>query len=111
MKDTAYPVITVCGSMRYYKEMLDVAVIMSRNGWIVLMPFDTSYKDDTASDDIKVMLDDMHRRKIDMSSAIIVVGEWRGVSTTAEIEYARFHGKRIYEHGFRPQMAGTDNHS
>jgi hypothetical protein len=99
--DTTYPVITVCGSMRYYKEMLDAAVMMTRNGWIVLMPFDTSYKDGIIADDVKVMLDDMHRRKIDMSSAIIVIGEHRGKSTTGQIEYARAQGKWVYELGFR----------
>lgn len=90
-----YPVITICGSMRYYKQMLDVAVQYSRDGFIVLMPFDTSYQDGAVSDDTKIMLDDMHFRKIDMSVGIVVVGSHRGESTTREIEYAKGQGKWI----------------
>lgn len=43
------------------------------------------------------MLDDMHKRKIDMADAIYVinVGGYIGESTRAEIEYAREKGKEI----------------
>lgn len=45
----------------------------------------------------KEMLDDMHKRKIDMADEIFVinVGGYIGDSTRSEIEYARMHGKQI----------------
>ena len=43
------------------------------------------------------MLDNMHKRKIDMADAIYVinVGGYIGSSTRSEIEYAEKNGKRI----------------
>ena len=43
------------------------------------------------------MLDDMHKRKIDMADEIYVinVGGYIGSSTRSEIEYARAHGKPV----------------
>jgi len=37
----------------------------------------------------------MHFTKINMSEAIYVVGEHRGISTLNEIEYAQQHGVEI----------------
>ena len=46
----------------------------------------------------KEMLDDMHKRKIDLADAIYVinVGGYIGASTRSEIEYARQTGKTVY---------------
>ncbi len=43
------------------------------------------------------MLDDMHKRNIDMTDSIYVinVGGYIGESTRSEIEYAQNHGKKI----------------
>ena len=45
----------------------------------------------------KEMLDDMHKRKIDMADEIFVinVGGYIGSSTKSEIEYATVHGKPV----------------
>ena len=45
----------------------------------------------------KEMLDDMHKRKIDMADEIYVinVGGYIGESTKSEIEYAKKHGKKV----------------
>ena len=45
----------------------------------------------------KEMLDDIHKRKIDMSDEIFVinVGGYIGESTRSEIEYALAHGKVV----------------
>ena len=45
----------------------------------------------------KEMLDDMHKRKIDMADSIYVinVGGYIGESTKSEIEYAKVHGKEV----------------
>lgn len=44
------------------------------------------------------MLDDMHKRNIDMADSIYVinVGGYIGESTRSEIEYAQNHGKRYH---------------
>ena len=46
----------------------------------------------------KEMLDDMHKRKIDMADEIYVinVGGYIGSSTRSEIEYALSTGKTVY---------------
>ena len=43
------------------------------------------------------MLDNMHKRKIDMADAIFVinVGGYIGSSTRSEIEYAKANGKEV----------------
>jgi hypothetical protein len=45
----------------------------------------------------KEMLDDMHKRKIDMADEIFVinVGGYIGDSTKSEIKYAKEHGKTV----------------
>ena len=45
----------------------------------------------------KEMLDDMHKRKIDMADEIFVinVGGYIGDSTRSEIDYAIEHGKKV----------------
>ena len=45
----------------------------------------------------KEMLDDMHKRKIDMADSIYVinVGGYIGQSTRSEIEYAKKNGKEV----------------
>lgn len=45
----------------------------------------------------KEMLDDMHKRKIDMADEIYVinVGGYIGDSTRSEIQYAEEHGKTV----------------
>ena len=46
----------------------------------------------------KEMLDDMHKRKIDMADSIYVinVGGYIGQSTRSEIEYAKANGKEVH---------------
>jgi hypothetical protein len=77
--------------------MLEVARKYTACGYIILMPHVVKRED--APDDFtrQFMLDDMHKRKIDMSDGILVVGPHRGTSTVSEIEYAYAHGKKIRE--------------
>lgn len=87
---------TICGSMRYFDDMLKAAQTLSLDGYIVLMPFVT-FVGEAQSSEAKAMLDELHFRKIDMSSEIYVVnpGGYIGESTRNEIEYARQVGKKI----------------
>lgn len=83
-----YPVITICGSMRYEHQMMTHAANLTRDGFIVLAPFVADYVGGKTPDTIKHMLDDMHTHKIDMSSQIHVIGDHIGTSTRNEINYA-----------------------
>ena len=49
------------------------------------------------TEDIKKMLDDMHKRRIDMTDEIFVINKngYVGSSTKSEIEYAKKLGKKI----------------
>jgi len=46
---------------------------------------------------IKVMLNELYKRKIDHADEILVlnVGGYVGFSTASEVAYAREHGKRV----------------
>ena len=59
--------------------------------------FGHSGDDEVWTEGIKEMLDDMHKRKIDMADEIFVinVGGYIGSSTASEIKYAQATGKPI----------------
>ena len=60
--------------------------------------FGHSGDDEVWTPGMKEMLDNMHKRKIDMADAIYVinVGGYIGESTRSEIESALKNGKRVY---------------
>lgn len=83
-----FEIVTICGSMRHYEQMLVLAQELTGDGYIVLMPFVADYVGDKPSDATKVMLDEMHLAKMGMSNAVYVVGMHRGESTKREIQWA-----------------------
>lgn len=100
MSATEFPIVTICGSMRYFDLMLEEAKKATADGWIVLMPFVADYVGGKNPDTIKNMLDDMHFTKISMSTHILVVGNHIGKSTSNEIKYAQDHGITVvYKYG------------
>jgi hypothetical protein len=94
-----YKVITLCGSTRFKDEFMEAQKRLSLAGNIVISVglFGHSGDDEVWADGVKEMLDDMHKRKIDMADGIYVinVGGYIGSSTRSEIEYAQSHGKTI----------------
>ena len=101
-----YPVITLCGSTRFKKKFMEAQKILTLMGNIVISVglFEHSgdsevweNMDERTLTKTKEMLDDMHKRKIDMSDEIFVinVGGYIGDSTRSEIDYAIEHGKRV----------------
>ena len=94
-----YPVITLCGSTRFKNQFLEAQKRLTLDGNIVISVglFGHSGDDEVWVEGIKEMLDDMHKRKIDMADAIYVinVGGYIGSSTRSEIEYAKAHGKDV----------------
>ena len=94
-----YPVITLCGSTRFKEQFLEAQKQLTLEGNIVISVglFGHSGDDEVWADGVKKMLDDMHKRKIDMADAIYVINPdgYIGESTRSEIEYARRNGKEI----------------
>ena len=101
-----YKVVTLCGSTRFKEEFLEAQKRLTLEGNIVISVglFGHSGDDEVwdgmdegALSKTKVMLDDMHKRKIDMSDGIFVidVGGYIGDSTRSEIEYAKVMGKEV----------------
>ena len=101
-----YKVITLCGSTKFKDEFMKVQKELTLKGNVVLsVGFfgQSSDKDVFENMDeetfakIKKMLDDIHRRKIDMADEIFVVnvGGYIGESTKSEIMYAEKVGKKV----------------
>lgn len=94
-----FKVVTICGSMRFYDRMIKVAEYYTAAGSVVLMPFVTIAADEQADSEARAMLDRMHRQKIDMADAIVVVvdaeAQYYGESTHGEIEYAERTHKQV----------------
>ena len=94
-----YKVITLCGSTRFKEQFLEAQKQLTLEGNIVISVglFGHSGDDEVWADGVKSMLDDMHKRKIDMADAIYVInpGGYIGESTRNEMEYARRNGKEI----------------
>ena len=101
-----YKVVTLCGSTRFKDEFMDVQRELTLKGYIVIsVGFFGHSKDaeiwDKMDEDTKIktktMLDDIHKRKIDMADEIFVikVGGYIGSSTRSEIEYATKSGKKV----------------
>ena len=94
-----YKVITLCGSTKFKEQYLEVQKRLTLEGNIVISVglFGHSGDDEVWTEGTKVMLDDMHKRKIDMADEIFVinVGSYIGSSTQSEIEYAHSTGKVV----------------
>ena len=101
-----YPIITLCGSTRFKNEFMEAQKKLTLEGNIVISVGLFGHSGDTevwenmdegTLTKTKNMLDDMHKRKIDMADEIFVinVGGYIGDSTHSEIEYAKAHGKKI----------------
>lgn len=94
-----YKVITLCGSTRFKDEFIETQKRLSLAGNIVISVglFGHSGDKEVWQDGVKEMLDDMHKRKIDMADGIYVinVGGYIGSSTRSEIEYALANGKTV----------------
>ena len=101
-----YKVITLCGSTRFKEAFLETQKRLTLEGNIVISvglfghSGDNEVWEGMSEDTLtktKIMLDDMHKRKIDMADGIFVinVGGYIGSSTRSEIEYAHSTGKLV----------------
>ena len=101
-----YKVITLCGSTRFKDEFMEAQKCLTLDGNIVISVGLFGHSgdnevwenmDEGTLTRTKEMLDDMHKRKIDMADEIymINVGGYIGSSTRSEIEHAEATGKTV----------------
>lgn len=94
-----YKVITLCGSTKYKDEFIEAQKRLTLEGNIVISVGLFGHSGDTEvwTENTKQMLDDMHKRKIDMADEIFVINKngYIGSSTKSEIEYAIKTGKKV----------------
>lgn len=97
-------VVCLCGSTRFYKEFQKANYDETMKGNIVLSVGFFAHSSEEvhgekigASEEQKIMLDELHKRKIDLCDEILVinVNDYIGESTISEINYAHGHGKKI----------------
>lgn len=91
-------IITICGSLRFKKEMMEISEKMELMGNCVLTPiYPTKEDKDDYTEEEVVILDKMHKEKIKLSDAILVVNvdNYIGNSTKSEIEFAKSLNKEI----------------
>lgn len=102
----SYRVITLCGSTRFKDEFIETQKRLTLEGNIVISVGLFGHSgdnevwenmDEGTMTRTKEMLDDMHKRKIDMADEIYVINVdgYIGPSTRSEIEYAKQTGKRV----------------
>lgn len=92
-----YKVITLCGSTKFKDAFMKAQKELTLKGNIVISVGCFGHSGDVFTDEQKIMLDDMHKRKIDMADEIFVinVNGYIGDSTKSEIKYAKEHGKKV----------------
>ena len=94
-----YKIITLCGSTRFKEQYLEAQKRLTLECNIVISVglFGHSGDDEVWTEGTKAMLDDMHKRKIDLADEIFVVNVdgYIGESTRSEIEYAKANGKVV----------------
>lgn len=101
-----YKVITLCGSTRFKDQFMQSQKELTLQGNIVISVGLFGHSgdqevwenmDEGSLTKTKEMLDDMHKRKIDMADEIFVINVdgYIGESTKSEIEYAKANGKTV----------------
>src|ERR1700753_1932604 len=92
-------IVAICGSTRFMAEMTEADLRETKTGKIVVKPgFDEKSPHELSSDPVearalKARLDDLHRAKIRLADEVLIVGDYIGDSTRAEIAYARSRGQ------------------
>lgn len=91
-------IITICGSLKFKKEMIEIATNLELQGNCILVPIcpENHSKTDYTKEELE-MLGKMHKEKIKISDAILVVNinNYIGNSTKSEIEFAKTLNKEI----------------
>ncbi|MEU3833704.1 hypothetical protein [Streptomyces microflavus] len=94
-------IVVICGSTRFMPEMNEADLRETEAGRIVVKPgCDLKSPHGLRSgpveaEALKARLDDLHRAKIRLADEVLVVGDYIGDSTRAEIAYARSLAKPV----------------
>ncbi len=90
-------IITLCGSLKFKKEMMIVAEKMALKGDCILTPVYSVLENYERTDEQLEKLKEAHFKRIELSDAILVINKdkYIGESTNLEIEYAKKLGKEI----------------
>ncbi|MEU1514858.1 hypothetical protein ABZ490_22300 [Streptomyces sp. NPDC005811] len=94
-------IVVICGSTRFMAEMNEADLRETKAGRIVVKPVcemkspHEPWSDPVEAEALKVRLGDLHRAKILLADEVLVVGDYVGDSTRAEIAYARSLGKPV----------------
>ena len=90
-------IITLCGSLKFQKEIMSVAEKMSLEGNCVLTPVYPILDNFERTEEQLFKLKESHFKRIELSDSILVinVNDYIGKSTKLEIEYAKKLNKEI----------------
>lgn len=90
-------IITLCGSLKFQKEMMIIAEKMALEGNCILTPVYPIIENCERTDEQLKKLKKTHFKRIELSDAILVINKnnYIGDSTKLEIEYAKKLGKEI----------------
>ncbi|WP_181785116.1 hypothetical protein [Streptomyces phytophilus] len=101
-RDLCVPtIVVICGSTRFMDAMAEMDRQLTAAGMIVVKPGcdmktpHALWADPVDAERLKVELDRLHRAKIRLADEVLVVGDYVGDSTRAEIAYARSLGKPV----------------
>ena len=90
-------IITLCGSLKFQKEMMIIAEKMALKGNCILTPVYPIIENCERTDEQLKKLKKTHFKRIELSDAILVINKnnYIGDSTKLEVEYAKKLGKEI----------------
>ena len=95
-------IITLCGSLKFQKEMMVVTEKMALEDNCILTPTYPVIENIEITEEQIAMLKEAHFKRIEISDAILVVNQTKndianyiGPNTFAEIAFAFFHNKKI----------------
>ncbi len=92
------PIVCICGSYRFKQALISEEARLAMEGNIVLgLDIWGQHERRDPSPEVKAMLDELQRRKIDLADWIWIVdvGGYIGNSTMEDIEYALANGKPV----------------
>ena len=97
LENAKMKIVTLCGSLKFQKEMMTVAEKMALDGYCILTPVYPVSENMEKTKEQLIKLKEAHFKRIELSDAILVVNinNYIGESTKLEIDYAKKLGKEI----------------
>jgi hypothetical protein len=105
LPDNFSRIVCLCGSTRFmeqffmsgWDETMKGNIVLSVGVNLKMETPDGGHVGEAMGEQVKVMLDELHKRKIDLADEALAlnVGGYIGESTRSEIEYAIKHGKPV----------------